>query len=126
MNETFKVVGRVNCVLNPLGDLETVIITSCINSVIKQPKNKLGRALINVYVYNGDLNHLEHGWELDIEDGQRTIKKLEEWIHQILLKVEIRIIKYITKENWTNMIEGLKQLRVDIRKKILNSNIITS
>lgn len=123
MNNTYKVAGRVNCIVSPLGDKESVIVTSNINSVIKQPQNKIGRALIDVYVYDEDLKHLNHGWKLDIEDTKNDIKKLEDWINQILIKVECRIMKYITRENWDNMIQNLIDLRFDIRQKILNSEI---
>lgn len=123
MESTYKVVGRVNCILSPLGDKESVSVSSVINSVIKQQKNKLGRVLLDVYVYDEDLQHLNHAWKLDIVDNKNEIKKLEDWLTQIYIKSEYRIMKYITKENWTKMIESLIQLRHEIKEKLINTKI---
>lgn len=123
MENTYKVVGRVNCILSPLGDKESVSVSSVINSVIKQQKNKLGRVLLDVYVYDEDLQHLNHAWKLDIVDNKNEIKKLEDWLTQIYIKSEYRIMKYITKENWTKMIESLIQLRHEIKEKLINTKI---
>lgn len=125
-NTVYKVTCRIICVIDPLGDKEHINLSLKMGSVIKREPNKLGKAVIELRIYENDISNLKEGFNMTITDEDEKVKTLEGWVPQILSKTEYKITKHINDDNAVNMIEELMKFRYDVREAIMNEPVKVS
>ena len=119
----YRVSCRCNFIIDPLGDKNNINLSFRVKSVTLLKPNEIGRAYVDLFIYKNNIKTAIKKTRLLLEDTDNLLRDLEDWVFQILAKLEFKITEQINDDNAINMINELFEFRRKVREAILSEQI---
>lgn len=135
LKKKYRIAAKCICILNPLGDSKNINLTFYVKSIteLKDSRslpnlksNHIGKAYVDLFIYNEDLSNVTKKTRILIEDPDELVEDLQGWVPQIITKLENKITCEINDDNAINMIDTLFDFRMLIMDSIMNKEIQTN